>query len=65
MKYYRRIIPYLRPYWHLAAVSLLLIALSSAAALLLPWPLQLLVDNFPGLRVRTLTPWVVLVDAAP
>lgn len=27
--------------------------------------LQLLVDNFPGLRVRTLTPWVVLVDAAP
>jgi transmembrane sensor len=27
--------------------------------------LQLLVDNFSGLRVRTLTPWVVLVDAAP
>ena len=25
--------------------------------------LQLLVDNFPGLRVRTLTPWLVLVDA--
>ncbi len=27
--------------------------------------LQLLVDNFPGLRVRTVTPWLVLVDAAP
>ena len=25
--------------------------------------LQLLVDNFPGLRVRTVTPWLVLVDA--
>jgi transmembrane sensor len=27
--------------------------------------LQLLADNFPQLRVRTLTPWVVLVDARP
>ncbi len=27
--------------------------------------LQLLVDNFPQLRVRTLTPWLVQVDAAP
>ena len=50
MNYYRRILPYLRPYWHLAAVSLLLIALSSAAALLVPWPLQLLVDNVLGNR---------------
>ncbi|MFT3811944.1 MAG: FecR domain-containing protein [Acidovorax sp.] len=27
--------------------------------------LRLLADNFPQLRVRTLTPWIVLVDRAP
>src|SRR5215204_1591560 len=50
MNYYRRILPYIRPYWHLAALSVLLIALSAGAALLVPWPLQLLVDNVLGDR---------------
>ena len=45
MNYYRRILPYVRPYWHLAVLSVVLIALSAGAALLVPWPLQLLIDN--------------------
>ena len=45
MKYIPRALRYLRPYWKLAALSVVLILLSSAAALLMPWPLKILVDN--------------------
>lgn len=45
MKYIPRALRYLRPYWRLAAISVALILLSSAAALLMPWPLKVLVDN--------------------
>lgn len=45
MKYIPRALRYLRPYWLLAVISVALILLSSAAALLMPWPLKILVDN--------------------
>lgn len=45
MKYIPRVLRYLRPYWKLAAISVALILLSSMAALLMPWPLKILVDN--------------------
>jgi ATP-binding cassette subfamily B protein len=45
VKYLPRVLHYLRPYWHLAAVSVALIALGALAGLLAPWPLQFLVDN--------------------
>ncbi|MGQ0762605.1 MAG: ABC transporter ATP-binding protein [Acidobacteriota bacterium] len=45
MKYIPRALRYLRPYWRLAAISVALILLSSGAALLMPWPLKVLVDN--------------------
>jgi ABC-type multidrug transport system fused ATPase/permease subunit len=45
VKYLPRVLHYLRPYWHLAVVSVALIALSAMAGLLMPWPLQFLVDN--------------------
>jgi len=42
-QYLRRVLQYLRPYWKLAAVSLVLTLLGSGVALLVPWPLKLLV----------------------
>lgn len=45
MKYIPRVLRYLRPYWHLAVVSVALIVLGAAASLLVPWPLQFLIDN--------------------
>jgi ATP-binding cassette subfamily B protein/subfamily B ATP-binding cassette protein MsbA len=45
VKYLPRVLSYLRPYWHLAVVSVALIALGALAGLLAPWPLQFLVDN--------------------
>ena len=50
MKYIPRVLRYLRPYWHLAMVSVGLIALSALAGLLAPWPLQFLIDK--GMDVR-------------
>lgn len=44
MKYLPRVLAYLRPYWQLAVVSVLLVVLSSLAGLLAPWPLQFLID---------------------
>ena len=43
-KYFRRVLPYLRPYRMLAGASVVLIVTASAASLLTPWPLQILVD---------------------
>src|SRR6185369_5008598 len=59
MKYLRRILPYLRPYRKLAIVSVALILLGSAAALLAPWPLQMLIDNV--LEGRPLSPVLAFV----
>ena len=44
MKYLRRVLPYLRPYWKLTAVSVALILLGALDSLLAPWPLKYLVD---------------------
>lgn len=45
MKYFPRVLRYLRPYWKLAAVSVALIVLGALSGLLAPWPLKVLVDN--------------------
>jgi ABC-type multidrug transport system fused ATPase/permease subunit len=45
VSYFRKVWPYLRPYWRLAVVSVVLLVLGAAAALLAPWPLQVLFDN--------------------
>jgi ABC-type bacteriocin/lantibiotic exporter with double-glycine peptidase domain len=43
-----RVMPYLRPHWKLAIVSVSIIVLSSLAALLTPWPLKILIDSVLG-----------------
>jgi ABC-type multidrug transport system fused ATPase/permease subunit len=48
MIYFRRILPYLRPYWRLAFSSLAITLLAVLAGLLEPWPLKILVDNVLG-----------------
>jgi ATP-binding cassette, subfamily B, bacterial len=45
MKYFRRVLKYLRPYWKLAIVSVALILVATGVGLLAPWPLKILVDN--------------------
>src|SRR5205823_8375502 len=40
-----RVFRYLRPHWRLAAISVALMLLGAGIGLLLPWPLQILVDN--------------------
>ncbi len=48
MKYLPRVLKYLRPYWRLAVASVIVMIAGSLVALLVPWPLQLLVDNVLG-----------------
>ena len=48
MKYFPRVLRYLRPYWRLAVLSVVILAAGSLVALLVPWPLQVLVDNVLG-----------------
>jgi ATP-binding cassette subfamily B protein len=48
MKYFWRVLHYLRPYWKLACGSVIITIASVAAGLLMPWPLKLLVDNVLG-----------------
>src|SRR3954453_13618952 len=48
MKYVPRVLRYLRPYWALAMLAVLLIVLSSLAGLLAPWPLKFLIDTVLG-----------------
>ncbi|MEK0451502.1 MAG: hypothetical protein RL088_3770 [Verrucomicrobiota bacterium] len=45
MSLYFRSLQYLRPYWRGAVFSVILIFVASAAALLAPWPMQVLVDH--------------------
>ena len=50
MKYLPRVFQYLRPYWKLAAFSIVLTVLAALAGLLAPWPLKLVIDNVLGDR---------------
>jgi ABC-type multidrug transport system fused ATPase/permease subunit len=45
VRYFPRVLRYLRPYRKLAAVSVALIVLGATSGLLAPWPLKILVDN--------------------
>lgn len=45
MSYFRKILPYVRPYWALCIASGLVTLLTSLAGLASPWPLKVLVDN--------------------
>lgn len=45
MNYFRRVLHYLKPYWKLAAGSVVLIVLGALAGLLVPWPLKILFDH--------------------
>jgi ABC-type multidrug transport system fused ATPase/permease subunit len=56
VKYLRRVLRYLRPYRKLAAASVSLTLLGAAAALLVPWPLQILVDHV--LEKRPAAAWM-------
>jgi ABC-type multidrug transport system fused ATPase/permease subunit len=57
--YLWRIVPYLRPYWRLAAVSALLIVLGGLISLLAPWALKIVVDH--GLGRQPLPAWLAHV----
>ncbi len=48
MKYFSRVLHYLRPYWALALGVVALIVLTGAVDLLAPWPLKVLIDNVLG-----------------
>jgi len=50
VKYIRRVLHYLKPYWRLALVSAVLIIVGALVGLLAPWPLQILFDNVLGGR---------------
>lgn len=43
-----KILPYLRPYKHLAGMSVGLVAIGSAMTLLAPWPLAIMIDSVLG-----------------
>jgi ATP-binding cassette, subfamily B, bacterial len=44
----RRILPYLKPYWRLAILALVLTLLAAFFSLLLPWPLAIMFDSVLG-----------------
>jgi ABC-type multidrug transport system fused ATPase/permease subunit len=48
MRYVRRVLGYLKPYWSWAFASVLVMVLSAGAALLVPWPIKIVVDNVLG-----------------
>lgn len=48
MIYIPRILGYLRPFWKLATLSVVLTVLDALVDLLSPWPLKILVDNVLG-----------------
>lgn len=45
MKYYRRVLRYLQPYWKLATFSGVVTVLGALFGLLSPWPLKILIDS--------------------
>ena len=48
--YVTRVLRYLRPHWRLAVASVMVTITGALAALLGPWPLQIIVDNVLGKR---------------
>ncbi|HTL29776.1 MAG TPA: ABC transporter ATP-binding protein [Tepidisphaeraceae bacterium] len=64
MKYFARVLRYLKPYWKLAAISVVGILLLGGLGLLAPWPLQILLDNV--FAKQPLPQWAqhILGDAA-
>lgn len=48
MRYFWRSLHYIYPYWKLATASILILLVSTAAGLLAPWPLKILVDHVLG-----------------
>src|ERR1043166_8818855 len=59
LDYVWRVIRYLRPYWRLAGGAVLLTILGSLAALLVPWPLKIVVDHV--LEQRPLPSWLAQI----
>jgi ATP-binding cassette, subfamily B, bacterial len=45
MKHFPRVLQYLKPYWRMACVLVLLIFLGAAFSLVLPWPVKILIDH--------------------
>ena len=45
MKYFPRVLRYLRPYWRLAIVAVVVMVAGAGVSLLVPWPLQIIFDN--------------------
>jgi len=45
VKYIPRVLRYLRPYWKLAVVSVVLMAVASFISVLAPWPLKFIIDS--------------------
>jgi len=45
-----RVLPYLRPYWKLGALSFVLLLVASAATMAQPWPLATMLDVVEGSR---------------
>lgn len=48
MKYIPRLLRYVRPYWMLALLSVVITLLVVAAGLLAPWPIKILIDSVLG-----------------
>ncbi len=48
MRYFLRVLRYVRPYWRLAALTSALTVLIAALGLLAPWPLKILFDSVLG-----------------
>src|SRR5262245_66164943 len=58
MKYFSRVLRYLRPHYPLAVLSVLLMVLGALVGLLLPWPLKVLVANALGAQpMSTVLAW--------
>jgi ATP-binding cassette, subfamily B, bacterial len=45
MRYFPRVLHYLKPYWRPACLAVLLVILGAGFSLLTPWPLQILIDH--------------------
>ena len=48
LEYLPSVLHYVRPYWKLAAASVVVIVLHTLAGLLAPWPLKIVIDNVLG-----------------
>src|SRR6266516_2640173 len=48
LKYARRVLKYLQPYWKLAAASSVVIVVAGLIGLLTPWPLAIVLDHVIG-----------------